>query len=320
MRSILHAIAPLPKPFGSVDQRILPIKPGGHVLVAAQPVFKALILFHGEARVCIDKVELGIMRPGDTLFVPRSLPYRYYPLDARQPSELHVLRIHWCTTLIQSTPDGPVIIKPRLPKHDVLRQLAGRYRDFTLVPLNRQPLMERWIGFMKEASRHSAPQQPELIHTLLQQWLLLCDYPEYTFTPAGSPGQSIDRAHYHVARARELLISQPHLDWSLASLAWELDLSGEHLARLFKRVTGTTLFAELRRIRMEKAKEWLITTDYPIATIAERVGIPELTVFGRLFKQLNGTSPSLFRQQERNEMIFVTPKPKQQTMPTTSMS
>ena len=52
--------------------------------------------------------------------------------------------------------------------------------------------------------------------------------------------------------------------WSIAAgltvsaIAWKVNLSAEHLERLFKRDLGCTVFKYLHKVRIENAKQYLL--------------------------------------------------------------
>ena len=81
----------------------------------------------------------------------------------------------------------------------------------------------------------------------------------------------------------------------------------EHLARLenynlsyfsnwFKRQTGFTPACYLRQLRLEKAKELLLTTHYSVTDIALQVGYNSNSSFTRAFKEAEGIAPLAYRQ------------------------
>jgi two-component system response regulator YesN len=68
-----------------------------------------------------------------------------------------------------------------------------------------------------------------------------------------------------------------------------------YLSRRFKEKTGVTFGEYLEDIRMDKAQEYLINTEAPIADISERVGYQEPAYFAKVFKQKYHLSPSEYR-------------------------
>ena len=54
------------------------------------------------------------------------------------------------------------------------------------------------------------------------------------------------------------------------------------------------------KIRLDKAKEFLINNNYPINVIAKNVGYPDALYFSRLFKKYYNISPTNYRKKFRN--------------------
>lgn len=66
--------------------------------------------------------------------------------------------------------------------------------------------------------------------------------------------------------------------------------------RRFKAATGHTPIAYVQRIRVERAKRLLETSDEPIEEISWAVGYEDPASFRRLFKRLTGLAPGAYRQ------------------------
>jgi AraC-like DNA-binding protein len=80
-----------------------------------------------------------------------------------------------------------------------------------------------------------------------------------------------------------------------ADLAAELDLSPSRFHALFKRTCGLPPALYLRRRRMQRAEELLISTELKIHAVAERCGWSDHFHFSRLFKHWHGTGPQAYR-------------------------
>ncbi|MFC5406694.1 helix-turn-helix domain-containing protein [Cohnella soli] len=72
-----------------------------------------------------------------------------------------------------------------------------------------------------------------------------------------------------------------------------------YLIRLFKQSTGMTPFQYLNRLRMNAAINHLSNSDLPIQDIVRLTGYGSIHYFSRLFKNTYGVSPSMWRQQQR---------------------
>lgn len=86
------------------------------------------------------------------------------------------------------------------------------------------------------------------------------------------------------------------LKLTLPMLARRAGMSEGHYTVLFKKQTGFTLTAYLRRVRIEKAMEMLRQTKLPAKEIAQMVGFADYFHFSRVFKQETGCSPSDFQK------------------------
>ena len=83
---------------------------------------------------------------------------------------------------------------------------------------------------------------------------------------------------------------------SLESVASHFFIDKHYLARLFKEQYGVTLVTYLQQVRITHAKQMLRFTDKSIEEIGLECGIGELNYFSRVFKKLEGVSPSEFRR------------------------
>ena len=102
---------------------------------------------------------------------------------------------------------------------------------------------------------------------------------------------------FRVEEAREFTNRHLEAPLSLGQIAAHLDISPEHLARVWKNETGTTIFETIRRARIERAKSLLIASDLNISQIARECGFSSLALFSRNFKTATGVSPVRYRGQ-----------------------
>lgn len=70
----------------------------------------------------------------------------------------------------------------------------------------------------------------------------------------------------------------------------------EYLCQIFKKYSGTTIVKYTNTLRVQRAKFLMQNTDKSINEIAEEVGIADAFYFSKLFKKIEGQSPSEFRQ------------------------
>lgn len=97
------------------------------------------------------------------------------------------------------------------------------------------------------------------------------------------------------AQAIELLHERYPEPLTLESLAERLNCSPGHLSRTFRSRTGTSPIDYLIRIRIDRARTLLSTTELSLQQIAAGVGYADVYYFGRLFKKQLGISPIRYR-------------------------
>lgn len=82
------------------------------------------------------------------------------------------------------------------------------------------------------------------------------------------------------------------------TLAWledQLNISHQYLGRTFKDAYNMTIMHYLTQFRMKLAIRLLADPGLSVALIAEKVGIPDASYFGQIFKQELGVTPSQYR-------------------------
>lgn len=104
----------------------------------------------------------------------------------------------------------------------------------------------------------------------------------------------------YVLHALEIMHRDYPEPLTAASIAKRLHIQPTYLHRLFKEHTVYTMNEHLQRIRIQRAKELLTTTNMNLLEIAFAIGISSQQYFTRLFKQLEGCSPLEYRQLVRD--------------------
>jgi AraC-like DNA-binding protein/mannose-6-phosphate isomerase-like protein (cupin superfamily) len=86
---------------------------------------------------------------------------------------------------------------------------------------------------------------------------------------------------------------QQHL--SLDDVAGLAGMSRFAFVRKFKRLSGCTPMEELRKIRLNEARNLILSSDLPMKIVAEKVGIGDEYQFSKQFRRQFGTPPSRLR-------------------------
>lgn len=100
-----------------------------------------------------------------------------------------------------------------------------------------------------------------------------------------------------IAKAKGFLadnFANPEL--TLKSAADYVGLNEKYFSSRFTKEAGITFSAYLTDLRMQRAKQLMMTTDLKMYEISERVGYHNVEHFNRMFKRAMGVSPSDYRR------------------------
>ncbi|HZL46259.1 MAG TPA: PocR ligand-binding domain-containing protein [Opitutaceae bacterium] len=100
-----------------------------------------------------------------------------------------------------------------------------------------------------------------------------------------------------VARARSYITDHQSEELSLKEVARAVNTSAFYFCKMFKQATGLTFTDYLARVRVEKVKNLLLNPHKRISEAAFEAGFQSLSQFNRVFKKIEGLSPSDFRDQ-----------------------
>jgi len=92
-------------------------------------------------------------------------------------------------------------------------------------------------------------------------------------------------------------------DLTLSNIAEKFHLNPSYLSDLFSKSMGLTFSNYLTGVRIEKATQFLLYTDYSLETIAEKTGFNNYRQFIRAFKRMCSETPSEFRNKNRKEDV-----------------
>lgn len=107
--------------------------------------------------------------------------------------------------------------------------------------------------------------------------------------------------NYLIRRADEYILNNYKNNISLSSLAAHLQLSESYTSRLFNKHKGVNLPAYINDLRIQGAKELLLTTNQKIYEIAEEVGFASVTALHIAFRKSQGMSPAEYRNHTKDK-------------------
>ena len=109
-----------------------------------------------------------------------------------------------------------------------------------------------------------------------------------------------------VRQAQEFLRENLQHATPVPDLAARAGLSSSHFSAKFRALTGYSVTEYVKRLRMARARQLLVTSDHTIAEIAAIVGYADAFYFSRQFHVVHGASPSQFRERSLDESAATT--------------
>lgn len=100
-----------------------------------------------------------------------------------------------------------------------------------------------------------------------------------------------------VEMANKIISERFDQDLTLSSISKELFVSPQYFSRLYKHEMGVNFIEKLTDVRIKNAKKLMESGDYSIKEISYMSGYSDPNYFSRLFKKLEGVSPSAYQKQ-----------------------
>ena len=101
----------------------------------------------------------------------------------------------------------------------------------------------------------------------------------------------------HINASKEYIYSHIKERITIEDLADSLGVSASYLSRLFKKETGISVSAYIRRQKIEMAKNLLQYSDYSIIEIANRLSFSSQSHFIQQFREVTGMTPGKYRDE-----------------------
>ncbi|GAA0137527.1 bacillibactin transport transcriptional regulator Btr [Paenibacillus sp. YSY-4.3] len=109
--------------------------------------------------------------------------------------------------------------------------------------------------------------------------------------------------HQRIKATLEYMHAYYHEDIRVDKLAAIAQLHPSYYSRVFKKMMFKSPVAYLTDLRMNKAKELLLTTDKSVRDVAAVVGYGDEFYFSRRFKDTSGYSPTFFTRKKELKLI-----------------
>ncbi len=225
-------------------------------------------------------------------FVPKTLPHEQKSLVVIQQEMFSLANKAVSAVLNNLSSDYSVFIDSLFSYANVKERVSPDYLCSLLsyiivsaLPIEKQDSKQTYINSLKEASSFK-----ELKHNFLEFSKIICRSQKAYSVPIEQAIKYINKNY------RE--------NFSLADISSHVFLNKDYFCRKFKNEVGSS-FTEYRLyVQLREAFNFIVNTDLPINTIAENVGLPNISYFSSAFKKQFGESPSTIRKQYRKTTGF----------------
>ena len=302
---IFHSIEQLGKPFVSVSELGLVIQREGEMRVKNEEV-KVLFFLQADCLQEIDGFGAFPVKAGDICVVPRTCVQHYRLANPRQSERLHVLKISLKLPPLPAPgqPPSKAPVKGN-PESDLGAFCQHHFTEIRHLPSAQDARMQEiMLAIRREAEEHRAGIRHRVralcTNLIVHVARRLHDVPAVAKTSATGHGFVVNQAKEYLRRNYAKALT-------LGEVAWHAKMSEEHLARVFRKVTGQTVFDYLRTVRLENAKTLLIDSSQTLTEIAAATGFGSLSLFSRNFSQYVGQSPSRYRQERARAVRWSSP-------------
>lgn len=103
-----------------------------------------------------------------------------------------------------------------------------------------------------------------------------------------------------LSHAREYIKKNIARPLSLEEIAWAVNVSEEHLCRMFREALNMTVMDYIRNLRLHNVKHLLVCEpELSLERVAERVGFSTVSLFCRVFKEVEQCTPREFRERKK---------------------
>jgi AraC family transcriptional regulator len=156
------------------------------------------------------------------------------------------------------------------------------------------------VFYLGKALFHSM-EQPHLISKIVLDHLLHAMNCHFVFsyggvamsTPPFRGGLSV----WQTRRATEFLVAHLDGDITLQQIAEQCELSVSHFTRAFKKTFRMSPYKWLTELRVERAKDLMMTSRLPLVAIAARCGFTDQAALNHFFKRRYGVTPGVWRRE-----------------------
>lgn len=276
--------------------------PAGVDLCFSNQNFKVLLFLEADHKLTLGDGPPLTMRSGDLLIQPHVINQSYRALRRNTASRIHVMRFLLNLPLIENGRKGRskyASFKSETIRAFLRDHISGVVHLPGFITLSIQKQIER-IRTEIEACRHGY--HLEVSHLVFSLLIEIVRRMSPHSSDRSPP--ALTRAEDIVSRAKHYIVENMTSPLTLDQIAWHMRLSREHLGRLFRSVSGQTVFEFIADQKLEVAKTHLCNPNLSVVEVARRCGFSSSSLFCRTFKRTTKITPSQYRLQRMSEVRF----------------
>lgn len=242
----------------------------------AHPFFQLLYVLRGRGELVCPPDLYFSLREGDVALLP---PETSHGLHDERGAALSIYAVNIAPSHLQWL--SPALTAPKRLRREPLQR--------AMPDLLRRLLLEQTLrkeGFEAMMSGLSL----QMLSTVWRSLPL-----SITLAPDASL-QSLARVEVFRAELERTFYKNQGVD----EVAARLGLSRRAFTSLFRRATGDSFAACVKKLRVEHAKRLLETSDRTVLAVAFECGFEDVSGFHRAFKAITGTSPDAWRKRTRS--------------------
>lgn len=167
-----------------------------------------------------------------------------------------------------------------------------------IVAAGKEPLVVPWFKHLTQADAQQIAHTLQEIKALTyEDQITQMRKVSFLFHALSEYCQAKDRSnkeqiHRETERLRSLIQAWAFENTTMARIYNELDLSAAHAEKLFVRTYGITPVGYRNRLRLERARELLVSSKLNVSQVAFAVGFTDPLYFSRVFHKTFGMTPS----------------------------
>ena len=173
---------------------------------------------------------------------------------------------------------------------------------------NEKRIIDSYCQLLTMLLSRDNSQRVEYEETILHAFLQSVIYEFFSLTrdrikqDTQSQFQGLRQSEITLKKFMSLLINDGGRNRSVTYYAEQLFISPKYLSSLMKKTTGRTALDIIREITVKNIKQDLLYSEKSIKEIANEYDFPNISFFGKFFKQQMGISPRQYRNQNKKQI------------------